>query len=193
MRRALALSGGGSRAIVFHLGFLRRLAELGLLEQVTKLSTVSGGSIVVGMIYSHNDGRWPTSKEFLETVFPRLATIMTTTPLFSWWTVLTSPLHWLLFPFHRAYIVIWNLQQRWGIRGKIADLPELPEWTVNTTCYETGANWRFSQRRMGDWKFGRREGVPYSIDEIIAASAAVPYGLGTVDFKLPTGGWKFRS
>jgi len=45
-RIALALSGGGFRASVFHLGVLRKLAELGWLPRVDVLSTVSGGSIV---------------------------------------------------------------------------------------------------------------------------------------------------
>jgi predicted acylesterase/phospholipase RssA len=41
----LALSGGGFRATAFHLGVLKRLRELGLLEQIDFLSTVSGGSL----------------------------------------------------------------------------------------------------------------------------------------------------
>ena len=46
----LALSGGGFRASLYHIGTLTRLAELGLLHQVEVISTVSGGSIV-GMMY----------------------------------------------------------------------------------------------------------------------------------------------
>ncbi|SFP37371.1 NTE family protein [Bradyrhizobium sp. Ghvi] len=42
----LALSGGGARAIAFHLGCLRALHRLGLLDRVVVLSTVSGGSVV---------------------------------------------------------------------------------------------------------------------------------------------------
>ena len=48
---ALALSGGGVRAAVFHLGVLARLASDDLLERVTFLSTVSGGSMAVGLVY----------------------------------------------------------------------------------------------------------------------------------------------
>src|SRR3569833_1418467 len=44
-RFGLALSGGGYRAAGFHLGTLRKLHELGLLEKVAVLSTISGGSI----------------------------------------------------------------------------------------------------------------------------------------------------
>jgi predicted acylesterase/phospholipase RssA len=46
----LALSGGGFRASFFHLGVLRRLAELDILRHVEVLSTVSGGSIL-GALY----------------------------------------------------------------------------------------------------------------------------------------------
>ena len=49
-RLGLALAGGGFRASFFHLGVLRRMAELDLLRQVEVLSTVSGGSIV-GALY----------------------------------------------------------------------------------------------------------------------------------------------
>ena len=42
----LALSGGGFRASLYHLGVLARLAELDVLRHVDVLSCVSGGSIV---------------------------------------------------------------------------------------------------------------------------------------------------
>ena len=41
----LALSGGGFRTTAFHLGVLKRLREVGLLEDLDLISTVSGGSI----------------------------------------------------------------------------------------------------------------------------------------------------
>jgi predicted acylesterase/phospholipase RssA len=43
---ALALSGGGYRAAAFHLGVLRFLQKVELLDSVTALSTVSGGTIL---------------------------------------------------------------------------------------------------------------------------------------------------
>jgi predicted acylesterase/phospholipase RssA len=45
-RIGLALSGGGFRASLFHLGVIRRLEELGIMEKVSIVSAVSGGSIV---------------------------------------------------------------------------------------------------------------------------------------------------
>lgn len=47
----LALSGGGFRASLFHLGVLARLAEMDVLRSVEVLSTVSGGSIVGAHYY----------------------------------------------------------------------------------------------------------------------------------------------
>ncbi|MCC9604693.1 patatin-like phospholipase family protein [Blastopirellula sp. JC732] len=42
----LALSGGGFRATLFHLGILRFLKDVNLLHQVTDIASVSGGSIL---------------------------------------------------------------------------------------------------------------------------------------------------
>ena len=58
----LALSGGGSRAIAFHLGCLRALQELGILEKVSVLSTVSGGS-VIGTLYAAHQGSFSTFED----------------------------------------------------------------------------------------------------------------------------------
>ncbi|WP_028573875.1 patatin-like phospholipase family protein [Desulfonatronovibrio hydrogenovorans] len=45
-RIGLALSGGGFRAAIFHLGVIRRLEELGIMPRVRVVSAVSGGSII---------------------------------------------------------------------------------------------------------------------------------------------------
>ncbi len=47
----LALSGGGFRASLFHIGVLARLAELDRLKDVEVISTVSGGSILGAYYY----------------------------------------------------------------------------------------------------------------------------------------------
>src|SRR5712671_4630181 len=47
---ALCLSGGGYRAMVFHLGALLRLNELGILKRIIRISSVSGGSITAGIL-----------------------------------------------------------------------------------------------------------------------------------------------
>ncbi len=47
---ALCLSGGGYRAMLFHLGVLWRLYEARLLQDVQRISSVSGGSITAGVL-----------------------------------------------------------------------------------------------------------------------------------------------
>src|SRR5262245_362446 len=47
---ALCLSGGGYRAMIFHLGALWRLNELGYLARLNRVSSVSGGSITAGVL-----------------------------------------------------------------------------------------------------------------------------------------------
>lgn len=51
----LALSGGGSRAMAFHLGCLRALNQLGLLDRIDVLSTVSGGSVIGERWFSEDE------------------------------------------------------------------------------------------------------------------------------------------
>src|SRR5689334_8570728 len=46
----LCLSGGGYRAMLFHVGTLRRLNETGWLKKITRVSSVSGGSIVAATL-----------------------------------------------------------------------------------------------------------------------------------------------
>ena len=61
----LALSGGGYRAALFHLGALRRLNELGALSRVDTVSSVSGGSIVSAFLASRLQP-WPADGERFE-------------------------------------------------------------------------------------------------------------------------------
>jgi NTE family protein len=52
-RLGLSLSGGGYRATAFHLGTLKKLHQMGVLEKVDVMSTISGGSIT-GAYYCLN-------------------------------------------------------------------------------------------------------------------------------------------
>ncbi len=51
----LALSGGGSRAIAFHLGCLRALNDRGILPKTRVISSVSGGSVIAAMYAYSSD------------------------------------------------------------------------------------------------------------------------------------------
>jgi len=80
----VALSGGGSRAIAFHLGCLRALHDLDLLDQIEVVSTVSGGSVIGGLFATNYENfqkfearvREHLSKGF---VWPSIIKALTTT------------------------------------------------------------------------------------------------------------------
>src|SRR5258708_29307095 len=46
----LCLSGGGFRAMLFHLGAFIRLNEVGLWPRINRVASVSGGSIAAGAL-----------------------------------------------------------------------------------------------------------------------------------------------
>jgi len=52
-RIGIALSGGGSRAMAFHLGCLKALHQVGILQRCEVLSCVSGGSVLGAMYITH--------------------------------------------------------------------------------------------------------------------------------------------
>ena len=191
LRLGLSLSGGGVRAAVFHLGVLRRLAEDDLLESVSAVSTVSGGSLLVAAVLSRSNLLWPTSRQFLSEVYPALRRLITTTDLFSLGAVGWSGLvrHNVRVLTDRAGLLVDFLESRWNVTGALRDLPDEPIWWTNATCIETGKNWRFSKSEMGDWEFGRHYEPPFRIAQAAVASAAVPYGIGALRLKLPREGW----
>lgn len=70
LKIGLALSGGGSRAIAFHLGCLRALHDRGVLEKVELLSGVSGGS-VIGALYAYSDDTFTAFEQRVEKTLRR--------------------------------------------------------------------------------------------------------------------------
>ena len=64
----LALSGGGYRAAAYHIGALRALHKLGVLNKVDYISSVSGGSIIAAY-YGLYDGNYDSFEmEFCQKV-----------------------------------------------------------------------------------------------------------------------------
>ena len=183
MKIGLALSGGGFRATIYHLGVLARLAEQNRLEEVTFLSTVSGGSLCAGLVYAQSNFRWPTSQHFIDAVAPKARALLTTQDLERSliWRVVTSlvsaPLKFLET---RADDLSALLQKQWGITKTMSELPDHPRWMINTTCYETGKNWRFERSRMGDYVFGYSADPPVPLSDALAASAGFPGLIGAL-------------
>jgi len=182
MKISLALSGGGFRATVFHLGVLARLAQEDLIKDVVLLSTVSGGSLCAGLVYSLNGFQWPSSLVFLEQVEPQARHLLTTFDLQgslirrvfgTLWTVLET----------RADDLSLLMKKHWKITGRLNDLPAVPRWMINATCYETGKNWRFERFRMGDYLFGYTNDTDLPLSDALAASAGFPGLIGALELE----------
>ncbi len=177
MKIALAFSGGGVRATVFHLGVLARLAREDLLGQVKVISSVSGGSLAAGLVFASTGFRWPGSAEYLHDVVPRIHSLLTSRNL-QWSFALRS----LMFPWRlasgRASVLGDAIERQWQITGNLSDLPISPLWMINATCYQTGKNWRFQRDLMGDYQTQYVVSPDFRLSHALAASAAVPGLIG---------------
>ncbi len=185
MKIALALSGGGFRATVYHLGVMARLARENQLEEVGLISSVSGGSLCAGLVFTLNGVKWPGSQDFLKQVEPEARRLLTTFDLQgsliqrvfgTFWTLLET----------RAGTLSALMQEHWKVTARLKDLPPEPRWMINTTCYETGKNWRFERFRYGDYLFGYSNDTDLPLSDAMAASAGFPGLIGALEFK--TGG-----
>ena len=190
---ALALSGGGIRAMVFHLGVLKHLAERGLLESVERVSTVSGGSLLVGLMLQQNQMRWPTSEQFLTHSLPTLREALCTRSL-QWGAArrLLNPLNWT-FLLSRANLLALALQQEWQVTSSLADLPEGPEWSINGTTAESGKRFRFKRLDIGDYTTGYASAAHFPLASALAVSAAFPGGFGPLALKVESYEWRKRT
>jgi len=188
MNLGLALSGGGFRATVYHLGVLARLAKNDQLENVTHLSTVSGGSLCVGLIYALNGFRWPSSQEYLETILPQARAHVTgyDFQMGLLWRVLKTP--WRIFE-TKADDLSALMEKQWGVTAHLRDLPDHPRWMINATCYETGKNWRFERFRMGDYRFGYTHDTDIPLSDALAASAGFPGLIGPLVLNTRSRSW----
>ena len=173
MKIGLALSGGGFRATVFHLGVLARLAEENRLEDVTFLSTVSGGTLCAGLVHALTGFRWPTSTEYIDGVLPEARRLLTTKDLQKAMIIRTLTSLWSVFE-TRSDDLSALMQEHWGITASLRDLPERPRWMINATCHETGKDWRFERFRMGDYVFGYSYDTDLPLSDAMAASAGFP-------------------
>ena len=182
MRIGLALSGGGVRALSFHLGVVARLAADSLLESVSMLSTVSGGSLATGLIYSQSGNRWPASDEYLRHVLPAAKQLLTSSNLEHAYIIRRIRQPWRLGRGRATYLAD-SISRLWGVTGSLRELPTAPRWAINATTYETGKSWRFSHQRMGDYTVGYVEQPDFPVAQAISASAAFPGLIGPLTLR----------
>jgi NTE family protein len=190
----LALSGGGVRAAVFHAGVLRWFAQHGLLEKVERISSVSGGSLFVGLVFHLSGYRWPTSEQYLKMVFPEVKKLLTTRSLQgdALRRLLLNPINWR-FLLSRANVVAISIERLWGVTGSLGDLPVSPEWAINATTGENGRRFRFKGASIGDYETGYASTPRFKLASAMAVSAAFPGGIGPLEFDTTRYNWSKRA
>jgi NTE family protein len=183
-RIGLSLSGGGYRAAVFHLGTLNKLNELGVLQKVDVLSTISGGSITGAAWCLHNgdyDSFHSQMKQNLQTVdvikYIFRSWIFIRTILFAVITFgvalylsftnyawLMFPLlilfFFLLFKFQFAIFpvskVIEQVYNRFYQNKTLIDFKEQPLLAIGSSNLHTGRPFTFSRVKMSDSSYAYR-------------------------------------
>ena len=177
----LCLSGGGFRAMLFHAGTLWRLSELGILDRVARISSVSGGSIAAGLLAL----RWPVEPdEFRERIVDPLR------DLASRRVDVPAVVVGTLAPGTTIAERAAAAYDRHLFHGAtLRDLPDEPRFVFNATHLATGVLWRFSKPYMGDYRVGLVRDPAVPLATAVGASAAFPPPLSPFRLDLPREGW----
>ena len=164
----LALSGGGFRATLFHLGALWRLNELGILSQVSRISSVSGGSILNGLLsikWDSLDFKEGVATNFGETVVPPIRALCGQ-------TLDVRAVFYGLF--QGAVPLVREYSKRLVGDATLQDVPDYPDFVFNATHIESGRAWYFSKSKMETYRLGVVESPRFALAKVIAASSACP-------------------
>lgn len=172
---ALCMSGGGYRAMLFHLGALWRLNEAGFLPRLERVSSVSGGSITAGVLGLN----WPSLEFDANGVAGQFV------------PQVVEPVRALAGRTIDDIAVIGGVLGPGSVSDRIAGayrrhlfggatlqrLPaegEGPRFVINATNVQTGGLWRFSRPYMGDWHVGLAKNPEVELAVAVAASSAFP-------------------
>ena len=189
---ALCLSGGGYRAMLFHVGALWRLNEAALLKRLARVSSVSGGSITAGVLGLH----WRELRFDAKGVVQNLDLVFDKVGDFAGRTVDEgSVLSGLLLPGTIADKVAAAYDRHLFKGRTLRDLPgpgEGPTFVINATNVQSGAVWRFTREYMGDWRVGRIPGPRVALSRAVAASSAFPPVLSPLTLDLDPGEFTLR-
>ena len=207
----LSLSGGGSRAIAFHLGCLRALHDRGILQRTSVISSVSGGSLIAAM-WAYGDEDFDAFDAHVRGLLRRgLQRSLTRRALLSRRMPEQLATGMVAGGAATAARAAWLARRAAGTRGP--STPPLRRWVSRTDAFldvlrrdvcgdrpitaarrdgldvvinacelRTGSAFRFGSRESGCWRIGK---IPRNDDvalaTAVAASAAYPLLLPALD------------
>jgi NTE family protein len=179
---ALCLSGGGYRAMLFHVGTLIRLNEMKLLPKIDRVSSVSGGSITAGVLglnwnrlgFDSNGFSPRLQKELVDPIRKLAGRTVDTVSILSG-TVTPGSIADKVTEAYRKHLFA---------KATLQDLPDRPRFVINATNVQSKSLWRFSKPYMWDWRVGKVPQPKVEIAVAVAASSAFPPVLSPLELNL---------
>ena len=153
------LSGGGYRAMLFHAGAIFRMNELGLLKTLSRVSSVSGGSMTAAALalaypkfqYDAKGSVTNLTATFLKPVLDQAADSIDVSSAFGG-----------LNPFSSAAREAGESYDRNITKGvKLAQVTANPTFVFNATSLMTGVVMRFRSDYVADYHIGTAERARY--------------------------------
>ena len=196
----LALSGGGYRAAAYHIGTLRALNRLGILDKVDVISSVSGGSITAAYYALNKDNYKKFETSFIKklqigvlhiavlNVFAIIGVYGLITWHFGWKGLLAG----LVVLFFIQYLVFplsfWiRLQYDWLFfkRAKLKDLPDTPSVKICSTDIATGRLFVCSKEELYGYDYKKIKKIKFKqqlfpVSRAVMASSCVPFAFSPV-------------
>ena len=164
--------------MLFHLGGIIRLNEIGHLQKIARVSSVSGGSItagVLGLAWQQLEfgigGIASNLDELVVEPIRKLAGKTIDNPAIIWG---------LLLPWRTAPGMLASYYDRYLFHGAtLQELPddaagEGPRFVFNATNVQTGKLFRFSRPYQGDYSVGLWRDPSTRVADAVAASTAIP-------------------
>jgi NTE family protein len=197
----LCLSGGGFRATLFHLGVILRLNELGVLARLSTITSVSGGSILNGVLATRwsrlnlgTDGTYTNIEEEIAQPTRDFCSKDLRTPVLLGTRI--NPMNWgvLIRDWFSvsANFLAKEYECLYGCR--LSELPEpsshVPRFVFCATSIHSGVCWHFHggpRASMGDYYAGYYDASEVRLSDAVAASSAFPPGFSALRLKLPDG------
>jgi NTE family protein len=186
----LCLSGGGYRAMLFHLGTLWRLNEAAYLGKLDRISSVSGGSITAGVLGLH----WKELGVSRDVPAPNLSIVIDEVRALAGRTIDIGS---VLEGVFGAGTVSDKIQKAYDddlFHGAtLQDLPDdPPRFVINATNVQSTVLWRFSKPYMRDWRVGEVRNPRVPLAAAVAASSAFPPVLSPAELDLQKYGCQFE-
>lgn len=192
----ICVSGGGYRAMLYHLGAYWRLCELGILGRAKRISSVSGGSIVSGKLalewkklgLSPEGSPGPVPAAFIELVVRPIRSMASKT-IDVWPSLLSAAC-----VANAGKMIASKYDAHLFHGATLQDLPDDslplgapgggPRFVINATNLRSGVLWRFSRAYMADYTVGMAPKPRVSLAVAVASSSAFPPLLSPVRLPL---------